>query len=61
MERAVLPRDEEQLRLAEVQLEVVMNHSGQSQARASEILLARSSMHLHISVRDSLLCEVYKT
>ncbi|XP_055787655.1 6-phosphofructo-2-kinase/fructose-2,6-bisphosphatase 2a isoform X2 [Salvelinus fontinalis] len=31
---------------------------GQSQARASEILLARSNRHLHISARERLLCEV---
>lgn len=31
---------------------------GQSQLQASEILLARSSIHLHISAWEHLLCEV---
>ena len=31
---------------------------GQSQARAIEILLVRSSSHLHVSVRERLLDEV---
>ena len=33
-------------------------NGGQSQAQASEILLARSSIHLHNSIRKHLLCGV---